>query len=207
MLQTHGVTESLSFLNFFLLSQWYNFSCLPFITSLVTVYWQVTIRCKEKLQALECLFPSAQKSGGHSRRPGGIEPQATNAHARGRLWKKGKAHSFPGVRDGILVFLKCKLITKREGDNNKQNSKKTLDMLEGSRLIPGYISHYMIFLWCSHSDSCPSQEQWNYSRSMCETKFKYPNLWRDILTKSCTWGGGCCWEWGQVKYLKPISNL
>jgi len=31
-----------------------------------------------------------------------------------------------------------------------------------------------------------------------ETKFKHANFKRDILTKSCMWWAGCCWEWGQV---------
>lgn len=141
MLQTHSVTASLSFVNIFLLSQWYNFSWLSFITSLVTVYWQLTVRYKKELQALECSHQNRNLEaiqGGLK----GLSPRLQTARPEEGSEKKGPARSFPRVRDGTLVFLKCKLITKRGGDdNNIQNSKKPLEILEGSLLIPGYISY------------------------------------------------------------------
>lgn len=115
MLQTHGVTASLSFVNIFLLSQRYNFSWLSFITSLVTVYWQLTVRYKEELQALECLFPSEQQSGGHSGRPEGTEPQATNGQARGRLRKKGPSSQFPKSQGWDTGLFKVQADNQKRG--------------------------------------------------------------------------------------------
>lgn len=76
-------------------------------------------KVQEKMQALECLFTSAYKSEGHSGKPGGGQLQATNTQARGRIGTKGKAQF---LKCQGQVFLKCKLITARGGNDNKHNN-------------------------------------------------------------------------------------
>lgn len=117
----------------------------------MTVYWQLTVRYKEKQHVSECLFTPAKKFISHSGMPGATELQATNVQARRRLWKKGEAHSLPRARDGTLVFQKCNLITKTERDNDEQIRNKQTNL----ERISAYPSYYMVFHYVPIQMSVP----------------------------------------------------
>lgn len=61
------------------------------------------------------VFPSEQKSGGHSGRPERTEPQATNGQARGRLRKKGPSSQFPKSQGWDTGLFKVQADNQKRG--------------------------------------------------------------------------------------------